>query len=240
MWDVWEGGGLCIPIYMFIYVCARVCVYTHALLPLFSVAGKRLWLRLPPWVRSFKSKEPAWLLFNRYSTVLLNSECSSERDEQGTRKLFPAAWAPRQQILQTMLFPQGLRFNWQARRGTWEHIFWHLRTSGWVGHRAWVEGLWATSGAEQRGGVTHYRRASLWEYQRTPWSSGNQRRVGMKQNCLLLRGCFAILDEDLLGAGLLSCQENEAVILYPVFIAVPQGWLYFLIRHRDLKLQRLR
>lgn len=62
----------------------------------------------------------------------------------------------------------------------------------------------------------------------------------MKQNCLLLRGCFAISDEDLLGAGLLSCQENEAVILYPVFIAVPRGWLDFLIGHRDLKLQRLR
>lgn len=35
-----------------------------------------------------------------------------------------------------------------------------------VGHKASVEGLRAASGAEQIGGVTHYRQASLWEYPR--------------------------------------------------------------------------
>lgn len=84
-------GGLYIPIYMFIYVCACVCVYTHALLPPVSVVGKRLSLRLPPQARSFRSKEPVWLLFNRSSTILLNAECSTERYGQGARKLFPAA-----------------------------------------------------------------------------------------------------------------------------------------------------
>lgn len=41
-----------------------------------------------------------------------------------------------------------------------------------------------------------------------------------KQSCLLLRDCFAILDYDLLGEGSLSCQENEAFILYSVLNVV--------------------
>lgn len=126
-----------------------------------------------------------------------------------------------------MLFPQGLRFAWQ-RRGT---LGAHILASA----NLWLGGTAGTGGRP----VGHFwHRTERWNYyykllfflvgeSEDPQGSGNQRRRGMKHSCLLLRGCFAILDEDLLGAGLLSCQENEAVILCPVFIAVPQGWLYF-------------
>lgn len=94
-----------------------------------------------------------------------------------------------------------------------------------------MEGLWATSGAEQRGGVII---ASGLPCERTPPGSGNQRRTGMKQNCLLFRGCFAILDEDVSG------QENEESFCAQYLSQFHSIYLYFLIRHRDLKLQRLR
>ena len=44
----------------------------------------------------------------------------------------------------------------------------------------------------------------------------------LKQDCLLLRDCFAMLDCDLLGEGVLSCGEKEKFILYSVFIVIPQ------------------
>ena len=44
----------------------------------------------------------------------------------------------------------------------------------------------------------------------------------LKQDCLLLRDCFAMLDCDLLREGLLSCGEKEKFILYSVFIVIPQ------------------
>ena len=67
---------------------------------------------------------------------------------------------------------------------------------------------------------------------RGPLEAGNLQMIRMKsptegaahlkQDCLLLRDCFAMLDCDLLGEGLLSCGEKEKLILYSVFIVIPQ------------------
>lgn len=103
------GRGLFMYTHIYVYICMCVCLCVHALPPASILCGwKEAFVEVA--TRSFKSKEPVWLLFNRHSMILLNWECSSERYEQGTRKLFPAAWAPGQHILRRMLFPQGLLF----------------------------------------------------------------------------------------------------------------------------------
>lgn len=127
MWDMCVCLFTCAHIY--IYICMRVCVCvcTHSLLPLFSLVLQRLLLRPPPWVQracvallESVKHDITWL------RVLVREIWMSGCYEQRTRKLFPAVWPPRQQILQRMLFPQGLFSIWildEGRRGISEHVF---------------------------------------------------------------------------------------------------------------------
>lgn len=64
--------------YVYICMCVCVCLRTHSLQPLFSLVLESLLLRLPPWARSLKSKEPAQLLFNWCSMILLKSSCQRD------------------------------------------------------------------------------------------------------------------------------------------------------------------
>lgn len=158
------GGCLCVPIYVFIYVC--VCV--HALPPASILCGWKESV-VEACHQKFKSKEPAWLLCNRCSTVLLNEERSSERDEQGPRKLFPAAWAPRQQMSQRMLFSQGPRFTGRGGGALRSTCFGTCKPLvGW--DTGILSATSATSRAEQIGGVTHHRQDPL-----GLWSSAEER-----------------------------------------------------------------
>lgn len=127
MWDMCVCLFICAHIY--VYICMRVCVCvcTHSLLPLFSLVLQRLLLRPPPWVQracvallESVKHDITWL------RVLVREIWMSGCYEQRTRKLFPAVWPPRQQILQRMLFPQGLFSIWildEGRRGISEHVF---------------------------------------------------------------------------------------------------------------------
>ena len=102
------------------------------------------------------------------------------------------------------------------------------------------------SRAEQIGGVTHYRQVSLGEYERTPlrrWQSAEDGAgvflLREKQSCLLLRGLLCHLGLQFVGKGIIVMSRKRGIHPVPAFIVVSQGLLYFLSRHRDLKVQRL-
>lgn len=50
MWDMCLCLFICAHIYVHIYMHVCVFVFTHSLLPLFSLVLERLLLRPPPWV----------------------------------------------------------------------------------------------------------------------------------------------------------------------------------------------